>query len=184
MWVWLNLRTDCLNLGNHDITLDEKFYSEHWQYFHNQGQQNPDECVALLKNSPGITYLSHASAHIKLSSHKGPHTHFSIFGSPYSPSHNLWSFGYKPDAATKLWNEIPLDSDIVVTHTPPAGHCDQQVTKTGRAGCEYLRKRLWKVRPILHVCGHLHEGRGVEKVRWKVDAPSRAPFLEEGTEVW
>lgn len=72
----------------------------------------------------------------------------------------------------------------MVTHTPPAGHCDWQVSKNGRTGCEELRRRLWYVRPLVHVCGHLHEGRGVEKVRWKLDGVSRGPFMEEGTEIW
>lgn len=76
-----------------------------------------------------------------------------------------------------------MNTDVVVTHTPPAGHCDQQISKNGRAGCEELRRRLWTVRPLLHVCGHLHEGRGVEKVRWK-DSIDRAPFLEENVEIW
>jgi len=30
------------------------------------------------------------------------------------------------------------------------------------------------------VCGHVHEGRGAEKVKWKLDLPY-APFLEEKT---
>ncbi|QDS73626.1 hypothetical protein FKW77_002060 [Venturia effusa] len=169
--------------GNHDITLDESFYEEHWRSFHNQGKQSTQECRALLKNSPSITYLQHESAAIKLSSPTGPHTQFSIFGSPYSPAHNLWAFGYEPDAAKALWDEIPLETDVVVTHTPPAGHCDQQISKNNRAGCEELRRRLWAVRPLLHVCGHIHEGRGVEKVTWK-DSIDRAPFLEESIEIW
>lgn len=175
--------TDGLRIGNHDITLDTPFYTEYWQHFHNQGKQSPQECQALFTNSPSITYLQHESAVIKLSSPNGPHTRFSIFGSPYSPAHDLWAFGYKPDAARGLWDQIPMDTDIVVTHTPPADHCDQQVSKNGRAGCEELRRRLWTVRPLLHVCGHIHEGRGVEKVRWK-DCIDRAPFLEESVEIW
>ncbi|TID24456.1 Metallo-dependent phosphatase [Venturia nashicola] len=169
--------------GNHDITLDTQFYKEHWQSFHNQAKQSPQECQALLKNSPSITYLQHESAVIKLSSPEGPHTSFSIFGSPYSPSHKLWAFGYKPDAAKGLWDQIPMDTDVVVTHTPPAGHCDQQISKDGMTGCEELRRRLWTVRPLLHVCGHTHEGRGVEKVKWR-DSIDRAPFLEESVEIW
>lgn len=36
-----------------------------------------------------------------------------------------------------------------------------------RAGCEILRSRLEVVRPKVHVCGHIHGGREVERVRWK-----------------
>jgi hypothetical protein len=56
--------------------------------------------------------------------------------------------------------------DIVITHTPARGHVDT-ATKDDRAGCEVLKKRLAEVRPKLSVCGHIHEGRGVERVMWK-----------------
>jgi hypothetical protein len=29
-------------------------------------------------------------------------------------------------------------------------------------GCPYLLRTLWRVRPKLHVFGHIHEGAGVE----------------------
>lgn len=34
-------------------------------------------------------------------------------------------------------------------------------------GCEGLWRALWQTRPRLMVCGHVHEGRGVERVRWQ-----------------
>jgi hypothetical protein len=166
--------------GNHDITLDPPFYAEHGLSFHNQHPQNPADCVALLQNAAKITYLNHSSAYIKLTDANGPRTHFNVFGSPYSPdTKGLWAFRYASSSpqATTLWSQIPLNTDILTTHTPPYSHCDASVTKTPK-GCEELRKALWRVRPKLHVCGHLHEGRGAEKVRWKLDAK----FMEENTE--
>lgn len=166
--------------GNHDITLDPPFYSEHGLSFHNQHPQDSASCVALLQNASGITYLNHSSAHIRLEGADGPRTHFHVFGSPYSPDTNgLWAFRYTPNSpqATDLWSQIPLNTDILITHTPPYSHCDTSVTKAPK-GCEELRKALWRVRPKLHVCGHLHEGRGAEKVRWKLEAE----FMEEKTQ--
>jgi Icc-related predicted phosphoesterase len=180
--LWKQIELIQMVAGNHDITLDNRFYSEHWAYFHNQQRQDEAECLTLLKNSISITYLEHSSAHIKLESPKGPHSHFKIFGSPYSPAHGLWAFGYKPEEAANFWDDIPSDSDIVITHTPPKGHCDPSVTKT-RAGCESLRRALWRVRPILAVCGHMHEGRGVERVKWQLGIPN-AEFLEESVCTW
>jgi hypothetical protein len=64
------------------------------------------------------------------------------------------------------------DADIVVTHTPAYGHCD--VTGQGdRSGCPVLTRRLAQVRPAMHVCGHIHNARGAERVRWK--NPSTTP---------
>jgi len=34
-----------------------------------------------------------------------------------------------------------------------------------------LRAALWRVKPLLHICGHCHEGRGAEVVRWS-DIPN------------
>ncbi|KAK5124579.1 hypothetical protein LTR16_003521, partial [Cryomyces antarcticus] len=165
--------------GNHDITLDADFYNEHGRYFHNQHPQDPGACHDLLSNSPSITYLNHQAATILLRSPTGPHTFFKVFGSPYSPAHGLWAFGYPPDKATKLWATIPLDSDVVVTHTPPKNHCDNGTGK----GCEALRRALWRVRPSMAVCGHIHEGRGVQRVRWNLGLPC-VQYMEEGSELW
>ena len=183
--------------GNHDITLDLPFYTEHGLSFHNQHPQDPLQCIDLVQKAQGITYLNHTSKHIRLTDPAGPQTHFRVFGSPYSPdTKGDWAFRYAPDSAqaTQLWSQIPPTADIVVTHTPPHMHCDRTVTKAHR-GCEELRRALWRVRPKLLVCGHLHEGRGVEKVRWSIDdnaavaasasaATPLAPFAEESTRVW
>ncbi|GJD03676.1 calcineurin-like phosphoesterase [Colletotrichum higginsianum] len=178
--------------GNHDLTLDSTFYAEHGGHFHNQTPQSPDDCIALFTSSPTITYLKHESTTIRLSSPSGPHTSFSIFGSPYSPRNGLWAFGYDaPQHSSSLgaaadlptlWDDVPLDADIVVTHTPPRTHCDESRARRA-AGCEALRRALWRVRPRLAVCGHVHEGRGAQRVRWDVECGNIA-FKEEGTEEW
>lgn len=69
-----------------------------------------------------------------------------------------------------------------MTHAPPHSHCDYSASGRSK-GCEALRRALWRVRPLLSVCGHTHEGRGVERVRWKLDLPF-CPYLEEKTKFW
>ncbi|GAB7353060.1 hypothetical protein MBLNU459_g3610t1 [Dothideomycetes sp. NU459] len=105
--------------GNHDITLDKPFYKEHGLYFHNQHPQNPDECIASVENHPGITYLHHSSTVVRIEASEGLFTSFRVFGSPYVPARGLWAFGYdqKSEIAEELWAAIPLDTDVVVTHT-------------------------------------------------------------------
>ncbi|TWU74334.1 hypothetical protein ED733_006034 [Metarhizium rileyi] len=157
--------------GNHDITLDEGFYTQHGFAFHNQAPQSPSQCLELLKSSPSITYLHHESATIRLRSPEGPRTQFTVFGSPYSPRRGLWAFSY--DAAvspedsepTTLWDHVPPHTDVVVTHTPPKGCCDE-TDGMQTSGCEALRRALWRVRPRLAVCGHIHAGRGSQRVTW------------------
>ncbi|KAK7523846.1 calcineurin-like phosphoesterase [Phyllosticta citriasiana] len=171
--------------GNHDVTLDEAFYADHGAHFHNQHPENALECVDLLRSSPSITYLAHESRTVALQNG----TTFSVFGSPYSPYCGAtWAFQYPRDdaaaAAAAIWNDIPLDTDVLVTHAPPQHHCDANAT--GHAdGCKALREALWRIRPCMHVCGHRHEGRGAERVRWKIDQPMFSSYpLEERTHIW
>lgn len=168
--------------GNHDITLDSKFYEQYGHSFHNKHSQSPEACQKLFVESSSITYLKHEPAAVYLRSPTGPHTHFAVFGSPYSPILMNWAFQYSETESAKLWDQIPVDTDIVITHTPPKHHLDT----TGRghsSGCEALTKALWRVRPRLVVCGHIHESRGAERVRWKLDSP-RGEVLEEGIKAW
>ena len=169
--------------GNHDLTLDPTFTRP--TYTHRKPQEDPpNNCsssssfatsLALLTSSRSITYLSHTSTTIRLPSRPrsasrgegGPATSFKVFGSPHIPRLTNWAFGYDPDdeagAAEELWDGIPADVDVLVTHTPPRGHCDDAGS---RVGCEALRRRVGVVRPLLVVCGHVHEGRGAERVLW------------------
>lgn len=139
-----------------------------------------------MRNIPGVTYLEHSSTTINLPSREetedGEPRSIKIFGSPYSASDlaipdsesgessvrlsNNWAFQYPSLSAKKIWSAVPEETDILITHTPPQGHCDRSKYWT-RGGCPALLNRLQAVRPALHVCGHCHEGRGAEVVRWQ-----------------
>lgn len=45
---------------------------------------------------------------------------------------------------------IPKDTDILITHQPPAHYFD------GNYGCEVLLKRIQQIKPRLHLFGHIH----------------------------
>jgi len=176
----LELFANC-RLGNHDITLDKPFYEQHGDSWRWPRPQDPDKCRSLFVNSQSITYLQHESAEIFLTSPKGPKTHFKVFGSPYSPKRWNWAFQYSSESeATALWEAIPSDSDVVITHTPPKYHLDMGHGEL--TGCDTLRKALFRVRPMLSVFGHIHEARGAERICWNLDG-SEEP-LEESTEAW
>ncbi|KAJ9641610.1 hypothetical protein H2204_002672 [Knufia peltigerae] len=167
--------------GNHDITADVDFYREYGAYFHSQKREDPEQCIALL-SSHSIVYLNHEARQIWLTHDDGAVTPLKIFGSPYSPSRGCWAFGYSAEEASCLWDQIPLDSDIVVTHTPAKYHRDECSTR-GTAGCEILRQTLWRVRPRLFVCGHIHEAYGVEVVAWDLSSPN-VKFREQDVRYW
>lgn len=74
---------------------------------------------------------------------------------------------------------MPLDTDVLVTHTPARGH------RAEGKGCEALRRAMWRVRPRLAVCGHVHAGRGVERVTWDLDGGrGNVPYAESRVEGW
>ncbi|KAI6085175.1 Metallo-dependent phosphatase [Hypoxylon rubiginosum] len=159
--------------GNHDLTLDTDFFEQYGNYFHNNTPQDPAECQKLLTQSASLTYLRHESRTIKLTSPSGPRTTFNVFGSPYVPSCGKWAFQYeRVDAvAGRIWQDIPLDTDILITHGPAHLHRDENRHRVA-AGCEMLRQAMWRVRPRIALCGHVHEARGVERVRWDLSSKS------------
>jgi hypothetical protein len=52
------------------------------------------------------------------------------------------------------YDQIPTDTDVLITHTPPKGILD-----TDR-GCPAIRKKVGELKPKLHVFGHIHSGYG------------------------
>jgi Icc-related predicted phosphoesterase len=83
-----------------------------------------------------------------------------IWGSPISPWYHDWAFNRKRGAEIKKhWDLIPEGIDILITHGPPFGIMDY--TFTGHTvGCEELTKAIERVKPKIHLFGHIHEGYG------------------------
>jgi len=93
-----------------------------------------------------------------------------IWGSPWQKRFNDWSFNTDEEHMTRQFGFIPDDTDIVVTHSPPFGIRDYVPTKTKvkkSLGSTSLRKRMFEVRPKLHVFGHIHHAQGKYIKTWK-----------------
>ena len=85
-----------------------------------------------------------------------------IYGSPWQPTFYDWAFNL-PRNGWELelkWKDIPNDTDILVTHGPPFGHCDVTPYGNLNVGCELLRARVDELKPKIHVFGHVHSGYG------------------------
>lgn len=68
---------------------------------------------------------------------------------------------FQYDRESAPWqNRIPLETDVLITHTPPRYHLDLNL------GCAGLLEEIWLVKPRLHVFGHVHSGHGREAVFW------------------
>ncbi|CAI7589174.1 unnamed protein product [Penicillium pancosmium] len=167
--------------GNHDVSLDSEFYAKHGQKFHGQKLEDPQQCMDIVTGAaPSVVLLRNQTVTIRLTREKGPRTIFTVFGSPFSQFKGSWAFGYETSEAVALWDQIPPNVDIVVTHTPPHSLCDQKPDGSF-VGCNSLRQTLSRIRPPLAICGHVHEGRGYRRVRWR-DASIMEMHPDEGIE--
>ena len=73
-----------------------------------------------------------------------------IWASPTTPLYG-GAFGMSSAAdRERLYNTIPQDTDILVTHGPPLGVLD------GGHGCAALRRAVIRIKPRLHCFGHAH----------------------------
>jgi Icc-related predicted phosphoesterase len=83
-----------------------------------------------------------------------------IWGSPVTPLYG-GAFGMSsPADRAKLYAKIPADVDILVTHGPPYGMLDQSPGTLQHAGCPQLLEAVTRVKPNLHVFGHIHGAHG------------------------
>lgn len=83
-----------------------------------------------------------------------------FYGSPWQPRFFDWAFNLDRGAPLcAKWDLIPPDTDVLITHGPPWGKGDLN-SEGERVGC----RDLWvvqRVRPRLHIFGHIHEGYGL-----------------------
>ena len=123
--------------GNHD------FYCE----------THPEETHQILSNA---IYLNDSGVTIE---------GLNIWGSPISPTFHHWAFmKNRGEDIRKHWEMIPENTDILITHCPPFGILDK--TDSGKnEGCEDLLAFIQtKIKPQLHVFGHIHEAYGQTQI--------------------
>ena len=82
-----------------------------------------------------------------------------IFGSPYSVKYGSGAFQYRKEEDELVWAHLPENIDILITHSPPFGILDA-TAKGVSAGSKGLLKVVQRIRPKLHIFGHIHEGHG------------------------
>ena len=137
--------------GNHDSFFDPK----------SRKQEDQDKDTDKVLDWGDIHYLERSSVTLAFPEHG--HRRLHVYGAPQIPLFGGSSFAFQYPRDWDTWsNTIPLETDILVTHTPPKYHLDLPVA----LGCKILGQNIWKVRPILHVFGHVHSGYGRESAFW------------------
>jgi predicted phosphohydrolase len=61
----------------------------------------------------------------------------------------------------EVYSQIPAETDILITHEPPHGILDADFDSNWHFGCRELLEAVTRVRPNLHVFGHVHMGYGI-----------------------
>ena len=64
----------------------------------------------------------------------------------------------------RKWEQIPDDTDVLITHGPPHGILDMVSDmwsgKAEAVGCEELLPIVQRIKPRAHIFGHIHAGYG------------------------
>lgn len=87
-----------------------------------------------------------------------------FYGSPWSGFMSEWGFQLPSEdggPGPYVWESIPSNTDVLVTHSPPAYIRDEDGGV--RWGCPYLRKRIDEgyLKPRVHAFGHVHTQHGI-----------------------
>jgi Icc-related predicted phosphoesterase len=90
-----------------------------------------------------------------------------LYGSPWTPQFGNWAFMKERGKHMRdIWDSIPDDTDMLITHGPVAKILDL-CPSGNNAGCADLKRRiadLRKKRLRQHIFGHIHMSNGVYKV--------------------
>jgi Icc-related predicted phosphoesterase len=123
--------------GNHD----KKFQTHPW---------GTAEYLKRVCAEPNTFYLEQTSVIIE---------GLVFWGSPWIPKYSLAFQLKSPEHARQHWAKMPDHVDVLVTHGPPHGILD--TVKNGKhVGDQQLLAVVQRVKPRLHVFGHIHTGYG------------------------
>jgi len=115
-------------------------------------ERDPNLFTLLLNNFPNIKYLEDKACKIG---------ELKFYGSPQTPRFFNWAFNRdRGEDIKQYWDVIPDDTDVLITHGPPYGICDEAYrvgfNTTEHTGCKDLLDATLRIAPKLHLFGHIH----------------------------
>eukprot|EP00804_Cyclotella_cryptica_P013492 CCRYP_017215-RA/>CCRYP_017215-RA protein AED:0.00 eAED:0.00 QI:343/1/1/1/1/1/2/524/371 len=138
--------------GNHELTFQPDHYERVWRRFQRPKQSEKYDTEAARKALTNCVYLEDEAATIGS---------IQFYGSPWQPEFYHWAFNVPRIDIESKWEKIPTNTDVLITHGPPLGRGDV-TSGNNRTGCISLMKEVQcRVKPRLHVFGHIHESYGV-----------------------
>lgn len=118
--------------GNHDHILDEF-----------------NDVVDKEFDFTGIHYLNHSAVELE---------GIKFYGVPSVPLNFDMAFTYYPGESEEIWEKVPQDTEVLVSHGPPKGVLDNG------HGCEQLKNRVVELSLKAHLFGHIHEAKGMTEI--------------------
>lgn len=127
--------------GNHDILF----------------QKEPEKARKLLSKHDKIHYLEDSGCRID---------GVSFYGSPWQPEFSYgWAFTLAAEEELRnKWHSIPSNVQVLITHGPPAGILDFTIDGRHAGSTSLLAEINQRIKPQLHLFGHIHEGYGICEV--------------------
>jgi hypothetical protein len=141
--------------GNHEKALDHGSRSVH----------HVEALLASLDLSDRIRLLHNTAISLPVRAGRS----VKIYGSPHTADRGFIkranAFALHAQHLQQVWAQIPDDTEILVTHSPPYGVLDEGRGQSRLGDPELLRwyhqrQAAGASLPLLHVFGHCHEGYG------------------------
>lgn len=163
---WLNKQEQCKNIvitpGNHEKTFEKCLHAT---------ENDPSSRTWITDKCPRAHLLIHEAVEVE---------GIKIFGSPWTPYFFNWAWNagrtvkeanhvFKPFIGD-LWKDIPLDTQILLTHGPAYGILDyaqdwNDKSKLISVGCVELLNKIKEMKDLkIHASGHLHLQGGKQEV--------------------
>ncbi|UJR34797.1 hypothetical protein I4U23_027578 [Adineta vaga] len=130
----------------------------------------------LVSNDSTVIYLENESCKV---------LGIKIYGCPYTPEfYGGFQYVRQSQQAMDLWENIPIDCDLLISHGPPRKILDQN-SRGDHVGCRDLKEAIWR-RPSLKaiIFGHVHRDYGItrKKDKWFINAAQYNGIYENDIE--
>lgn len=132
-WNKLEVKYKIYVAGNHDTSIEKGIFNK-----------------KLLENNDNSFYLENDDVEIE---------GIKFYGSPYQPLFGNWAFQQADNKLFKMWENIPEDTDVLITHGPPKGILDLAEDRNHKleyCGDKNLFNKVMKIKPKYHLFGHIH----------------------------
>jgi Calcineurin-like phosphoesterase len=154
--------------GNHDMSLDTTYYMDEKNWYcgatlPHPHRSNPRRFQRREEDTAAARRAITRNCHYLEDTCHTTKNGIVVYGSPWSPIFYHWGFNAeRGDEINAIWDKIPIETDVLITHGPPLGRGDM-TGRNDRAGCYDLLMHIQnRVKPRVSIFGHIHEGYGTE----------------------